>query len=50
MKIEHIVPFVVNLVHDTCMETGAIIETGGGFAAKVRVIDVKRCKKSPLEC
>jgi len=37
MKIEHIVPFVLNLVHDSCSETGSIIETGGGFAAKVRL-------------
>ena len=37
LKPEHIAPFVLYLCHDSCTDSGSIIETGGGFACKVRL-------------
>lgn len=37
MSVAHIVPFVMYLCHESCGENGSIIETGGGFASKVRL-------------
>ena len=37
MKPEHIAPFVLYLCHDSCTDSGSIIETGGGFAAQIRL-------------
>lgn len=37
LKPVHVAPFVVYLCHETCNETGSLIEAGGGYACKSRL-------------
>ena len=37
LPVEGVSPFVLALAHPSCTETGAIIEAGGGWAAKYRL-------------
>jgi len=36
LRPERVSPFVLALCHPSCLETGAVIEVGGGWAAKLR--------------
>jgi NAD(P)-dependent dehydrogenase (short-subunit alcohol dehydrogenase family) len=36
LKPEHVVPIVAYLSHDSCLETGSIMEVAGGFVARNR--------------
>lgn len=37
LQPEHVAPYVVFLCHESCNETGSIIEVAGGFACKTRL-------------
>lgn len=37
LKPVHVAPFVVYLCHETCNETGSLVEAAGGYACKTRL-------------